>query len=146
MKVLSLILMILIVASCTNRNENPEQVLRDFIDTRFKTNQDMDDLLALATGSFKESLERMQEEDIEIFTKHGMKKRGLDITHSQCTDNTCSITYVLSVDEYSGDTLLNKSELKKIAKLELINGGWKIADITNVKTFHDLKDPIKVSP
>ncbi len=140
------LILLLGLISCTKRADNPEQVLRDFIEIRFKNSQDIGTLLTYATGDFKTSLETMTDRDIEFFTKHGLKKRKLEITNSICQESTCSITYIISLDEYNGDTLQNSSELKKIAKLELVGEDWKISDITNIKTYHDLKEPIDVTP
>ena len=38
------------------------------------------------------------------------------------------------------------SEVKKIAELNLVTGKWLIADVTNIKTYHESLDPINAVP
>lgn len=140
------ILVSLVFISCSQRASNPEGILREFVEMRFSSNQNMSKMISYTTGDFRESLEKMTEEDIKAFVNHGLKNKNLEISHSKCTESTCSITYILSFDEYDENTLQNRSELKKIAKLVLQPDGWKISDVTNIKTFHDLKEPIQVTP
>ena len=81
---------------------------------------------------------------LRVFSQVPFKKRYFKILKSQCTGQKCSISYIIKYDRFDGDKKSFAVETKKMAILENVEGVWKIADITNIKEFHEPTNPIEV--
>ena len=143
---ITVVVLNLLMGGCEKQND-PESVLRDYVDYRFMGGQDRGELLKRTTGNMYQKIEQMSNEDFNKFKsvdKLGWKK--LSINNKACTDIQCEITYSFSYDMQKNDEKSSTVDVKTIATLEKVSDEWKIADIRNVKTFIDAKESIDIGP
>jgi hypothetical protein len=144
-KMKSLIFILLLLASCTKK-QSAENVLSAFIKYRFKPFQERPMLKAMTTGALNQKINDMDEETFKIFTStKEFKIRKYKVILSKCSKDSCFLTYTLSYDESDVRGRKYETEIKKIAELQKIDERWKIADVTNIKTFIDAKRPINTN-
>lgn len=95
-----------------------------------------EEVLSYLDGELKSNVEKMGDEEFEEFTSLGeFKLKSIKINGKTCQDSLCKINYSLHYEQQSSET-----QTKKIAELVLIEKEWRIKSITNLKTFHDLKE------
>ncbi len=142
MKNIFFVLLLVICASCT-KTTSPEKALKEFVDYRFSIVQTKDWLLAKTVGPFNQRIAEMGPESFAQFidTKP-FKKRRFSILSNRCTDVDCFVTYILVYDNFRDSILTATTEVKKVAQVRLVDGEWRIFDISNVKTYLDMKEPI----
>lgn len=139
-----LLLTSLFTSSCKSEKD-PEKVLRSFISYRFESNQSKDKLLNMTTGYLKDSINSMDEEQFKSFVKRSSSaiKKKLSIRLKNCNPKKCYITYVLSYKtKTSQESII---DVKKIAELDNVEGSWKISDVSNIKSFIDMKNSLDVN-
>ncbi len=130
-----------------NSQKGPEETLRNFVNYRFSSSQDKGKTLSYVTGTLEEKIVEMSDEDYKLFEKTTeYKKKKLRINLKKCTENQCFITYTLSFFKKTGEQKSASLEVKKIAELKKTDKSWKIADVNNIKTYIESKEPIDVSP
>ena len=140
-----IIFLALLSFSCTKK-ESAEDVLSGFIKYRFKSSQTKNELLTRTTGGLHQKISNMDEETFEKFsTNKNRKMRKYRVDLARCSNETCFITYTLSYDEGDQKGRKYETEIKKIAELQLEEGFWKIADVSNIKTYIDSKRPLSTS-
>lgn len=132
--------------SCS-RSDDPESVLREYIDYRLSKNQKKDVLLSYTTDEMYEQTNAYTDEDFKEFEKQisNYHKKYVDVKHASCDELSCNLTYVIVYEIF--DTTKAKKfdvEVKKIAEMINTDKGWKVANINNVKTFIDSVIPINV--
>lgn len=128
--------------SCNFQGE-PEHALRGFINYRTSDDQQKDFYLKNSSGKMLEFFEKM--DDME-FKKYASIKRivskKLKLNLKKCSDKTCSITYTISFRRSGVENTNVETEVKKIAELVKDEGNWKIADIVNIKSHFEFKEPL----
>ncbi len=146
MKLLLFSLLFLIV-SCLEDNRSPEAALKDFIDIRIGNVVTRTSLIEKVTGKMRQSLENVTDDDFQKFADlRNVERESFKILSKSCQEETCFITYSISYKTKQDDKAAFTSEVKKIAELNLVSGKWLIADVTNIKTYHESLEPINAVP
>lgn len=144
MYVFTLLVFSFLFSSCTKKS-NSEDVLKGYVKYRFSPAQSKEVLLEKTTGSLKERISTMSEDEFKDFVSmEKFKMRKFVINLKRCSDDQCFITYTLSYDQYQEGERKYENEVKKIAEIRKQEDGWKIADVSNVKTYIDSKEEIKI--
>ncbi|MCY4644748.1 MAG: hypothetical protein OXB88_09040 [Bacteriovoracales bacterium] len=143
MKMMALMGIFLMISSCAQKND-PVQTLTKFVNYRFSSGQTKERILEMTSGNFHQSILQMSDDAFESFSQMQVKKKYFKILKAQCTGQKCSISYIIKYDRFNGDEKSFIVETKKMATVENIDGVWKIADITNIKEFHEPTSPIKI--
>lgn len=142
MKVLSLLFLILL-ASCLKDDLSPEAALKDFVESRLGQVVDREFVLERTTGKMYQSFENMSDEDFEKFADmRNIKADSFKVLSKSCQEKTCFITYSISYLTKEGDKTQFTSEVKKIAEVVQVEKKWLIADVSNIKTYHESLEPI----
>ena len=136
--------MLLFLVSCLSQdNLSPEGALQSFIEGRLGQVVTRDFILERVTGGMKESVEHMSDEDFVKFADMTSAKRdSFKILSKSCQDTRCFMTYSVSYKTLADDKATFSSEVKKIAELISVEGKWLIADVSNIKTYHESLAPI----
>ena len=142
----ALLLIIAISSSCVDKKGTPESALVNYISMRFSGKiQKRAEFSELLTGKYKKLVDALTEQQYSSF--FNLSGRKLNKTSIASTENKSAnqvyITYIVS---YRSDSPHDKAktDLKQIALLEKENGSWKIAEVSGIKTYHDMKEPIKI--
>ncbi len=135
------ILFVLLLASCSSK-KGPEQVLADYVQYRFSQHQNKHEILQKTTGALQEQLKSQSDEE---FVKFGekikdFKKRKLKIHLKKCIEERCYLTYTVFYDIVRDGGKEFSIEVKKIATIDWNEDGWKISDVSNIKTFINSKE------
>lgn len=142
MKIFCSLIVCFILVNCSKKF-GPEGILKKYIENRFEQNPSKDELLSTLTGKMFAELDGLSDEDFQKFyTNVKYKKRKFKILRKRCTGNQCFITYYIAYLDYSESKKGVKTEVKKIAELSKIDDDWKIADVSNIKTYFEANDPI----
>jgi hypothetical protein len=143
MRNLSLLLMSVVVCSCFQDNLSPEAALKSFVEGRIGTLVTRDYVLERVTGKMRQSLENISDEEFGKFADlRNVKKESFKILTSSCQLKTCYLTYSISYLTGKEEKTAFTSEVKKIAELVNEDGKWLIADVSNIKTYHESLEPI----
>ncbi len=137
--------MILFTLLGCDRKNTPEDVLSSYINRFLSEKMSKSEVLEYLGKDLKESIANMDDVEYSAYLeKNSFQKRSFRILLQSCDGDMCNITYVvkyrqktLAKDEYNVD-------VKKIAKLEKIDGVWKITDIENSKTYIEAKKAIDI--
>lgn len=132
------------LASCLEDNRSPEAALKEFIEMRIGSVVTRASLLEKVSGKMKASLEGVTDEEFKQFADlRNVEKDSFKVLSKSCQQETCFLTYSISYKTKSPeDKPAFTSEVKKIAELSLVDGKWLIADVTNIKTYHESLEPI----
>jgi hypothetical protein len=139
-------LMFLLV-SCFDRGDSPEGALRDFTLARLEKIVERDFVVARTTGKMRVSVESMSEDEFKLFSDLRKYKRDtFKIISKSCQEKRCYVTYSLGYHEENDAKKGWASEVKKIAEIIWVEGKWLIADVSNIKTYHETSETIEVTP
>jgi hypothetical protein len=128
--------------SCTNK-QTPENALQEFVTYSFTENQKKEFYLDRTTGAFKELLRTMTDEEMaKFFNVKDLQKNKFKITLEKCSDKQCFLTYTLYYKVNDGAKPEYEVEVKKIAEMQKDSDTWKVANIENIKTYIDSRNPI----
>lgn len=142
MKLFSLMILTLLM-SCTKHDLSPESALRDFIESRIGKTVDREFVMERVTGKMLQSFENMSQEDFTKFADmKNIKSDSFKILSKSCQQNKCFITYSISYQTMNENKATFLSEIKKIVELVQIENKWLIADVSNIKTYHESLEPI----
>ena len=132
-----------LLTSCLQDNLSPESALKSFIEGRMGTVVTRDFILERVTGKMKQSLENITEEDFQKFADlRNVQRDSFKVLSKSCQNKMCYITYSVSFRTKENDETKFTSEVKKIAEVVNENGKWLIADVSNIKTYHEALEPI----
>ncbi len=135
--------LLFILVSCLEDNRSPEAALKDFIEIRIGNIVTRTSLIDKVTGKMRQSLENVTDEEFQQFADlRNVEKDSFKVLSKSCQEDSCFITYSISYKTKQNDKNTFASEVKKIAELSLISGKWLIADVTNIKTYHESLEPI----
>jgi hypothetical protein len=134
-------LLVLLVA-CVKDELTPEGALRTFTEARFGNVITRQFVLDRVTGKMKQSFEIMSDEDFDKFADlRSIRSGSFKILSKSCQEKKCFVTYSVAYKTKNEEASFS-SEVKKIAELVLIEGKWLIADVSNIKTYHESLEPI----
>jgi len=142
------LVLLILLAACFDRSDSPEGALRDFTNARLEKIVDRDFVVSRTTGKMRVSVESMSDEEFKTFSDlRNYKKDTFKIISKSCQDKRCYVTYSLGYREgKQADQASWLSEVKKIAEIVWVEGKWLIADVSNIKTYHETSDTIEVTP
>lgn len=134
---------LLLLTSCMEDKKTPEAALKDFIESRFGSVVTREFIMEKVTGKMKVSLENVSPEEFAKFLdlRH-VKKDSFKIHSQSCQDKKCFVTYSISYQTRPEDKTTFATEVKKIAEIVQVDGKWLIADVSNIKTYHEAMEPI----
>ncbi|MBT3584967.1 MAG: hypothetical protein HN509_08675 [Halobacteriovoraceae bacterium] len=148
MKFLPFLISIFLVFSSCTKKKTPEEMLTDFVNYRFSSNQDRQTILEKTTGGLNVKIASMSDDEFAAFVDlKGFRKKKLKINLKKCTEKQCFITYTLGYDQKIRENEKKEPfsvEIKKIAELHLDSGIWKVNDVNNVKTYYNSQENIDV--
>lgn len=133
----------LLLVSCLEDNRSPEAALKDFIEIRIGNVVTRNSIIDKVTGKMKQSLANVSEDEFKQFADlRNVSRDSFKVLSKSCQEETCFLTYSISYKTKQNDKDAFTSEVKKIAELSLVEGKWLIADVTNIKTYHESLEPI----
>ncbi len=134
-------LLVLLIA-CVKDELTPEGALKTFTEARFGNVITRQFVLDRVTGKMRQSFEIMSDEDFAKFADlRSIRSDSFKILSKSCQEKKCFVTYSVSYKTKNEEASFN-SEVKKIAELILVEGKWLIADVSNIKTYHESLEPI----
>lgn len=140
-----LICLLFMLTSCLQDNLSPESALQSFVEARMGKIVNREDILERVTGKMKQSLENITEEEFTQFADlKNVRKDSFKVISKSCQEKKCYLTYSISykTKDDLGEKTTFSSEVKKIAEIVNENGKWLIADVTNIKTYHESMEPL----
>jgi hypothetical protein len=138
-----LFLFLFILCGCLQDQLTPESALRDFIESRMGKVVTKEFVLERVTGKMRQSLENISDEDFSQFADlRNVKKDSFKVLSRSCQEKNCFLTYSISYSTVGKDQNTFNSEVKKIAELVNEDGKWLIADVSNIKTYHESMEPL----
>lgn len=134
---------LMILTSCMQDDLSPEGALKTFVEARMGTVVTKDFILERTTGKMRQSLENISEEDFNKFADlRNVKQDSFKVLSKSCQDKKCFLTYSVAYRTKEDEKTTFTSEVKKIAEIVSENGKWLIADVSNIKTYHESLEPI----
>ena len=135
------------LTACFESGNSPESALKEFIEVRLEKNVGRSDILDKLTGKMRISIESMDDEDYQKFSDlRQYKRESFRIISKSCQEKRCYVTYALSYRTAPENKATWTSEVKKIVELHWVEGKWLIADVSNIKTYHESVQTIEVTP
>lgn len=139
--------LLFLLVSCLEDNRSPEAALKEFIEIRIGNVVTRNALIEKVTGKMRASLESVTDEEFQKFADlRNVQRDSFKVLSKSCQEETCFLTYSISYKTKLEDKEAFSSEVKKIAELSLVSGKWLIADVTNIKTYHESLQPINALP
>ena len=134
--------LLFVLASCIEESLTPESALKNFVEARIGSVVTRQFVLERVTGPMRQSFEVMDDKDFEKFADlRNVKKDSFKIISKSCQEKKCFITYSVGY-KTDAEGAKYSSEVKKIAEVNLVEGKWLIADVSNIKTYHESLEPI----
>lgn len=131
--------------SCNSQN-GPTDILKGFLNYRFSSSQTKAGVLKYVSGAFESKVEEMSDEELKKFLdSSNLVKKKLKIDVKKCDEVKCFLSYILSYKQDGEDGEKFEIDVKKIAELVHTEEGWKINDVTNIKSFIEAKKGLDVS-
>lgn len=135
--------LLMILTSCLQDNLSPESTLKSFVESRMGNVVTREFILEKVTGKMKQSLENISDEEFTKFADmRNVRKDSFKVLSKSCQAKTCYLTYSVSYQTVDNDKSTFNSEVKKIAEIVNEDGKWLIADVSNIKTYHESLEPI----
>lgn len=134
-----------LVVSCTKGAKTPEGLVKLYIEKMTSNKISKSFFEEFSTGELKEKVAAMSSDDFDKYKNvANIESVKVKILSTNCRDNTCSVKYIVSYDVYTETKKSFSTDVKKLAKVVKEGETWKLADITNLKTFHDSKESISI--
>jgi uncharacterized lipoprotein NlpE involved in copper resistance len=141
-----LFLIIFVFVGCNNEASSPEGLVKMFVSDSVKGNVDRDYYEEYTTGSLLAASRDLSDEEIDESSLDGIKSIKTKIISKNCGKDKCILTYIVtyltSKNGKGGSGNDFSTEVKKIAEVEKEGDIWKIAQVKNVKTYHESLKPI----
>jgi hypothetical protein len=146
MKKMIYLLSFVVMFSCTKGADTPEGLIKTFVKDVATKKIDRDYYQKYTTGKFLAVVEDQSDEDLEKNTRMpGVKRVNVKILSKNCDGPKCIITYIVSYLTQTKEDSNFKSEVKKIAEVIKVEEYWKLANLRNLKTYHESTTAIGVS-
>jgi uncharacterized protein YjaG (DUF416 family) len=85
----------------------------------------------------------MKDVDFDKFADmKNIKSESFKVLSKSCQDNKCHLTYSVSYLTIKDNKTQFSSQVDKIAEMVKSENGWLIADVSNIKTYHESLEPI----
>ena len=98
------IIFLSVLTSCLGPENNPEVVLRDFIQKQFNGKLTRQDVLKRTTGELFEEYSSMTDEAFEsLFLQKKLVKKKVKVSFKKCSALKCSITFSIAYDVYESN-------------------------------------------
>ena len=135
--------LLFLLTGCLEDSSSPEAALKNFVEARMGNVVTREYVLERTTGSMKQSLENISDEEFTKFADlRNVEKNSFKIISKSCQEKKCFLTYSVSYLTKDKDASKYTSEVKKIAEVLLEDGKWLIAEVSNIKTYHEALEPI----
>ena len=132
-----------VFASCMKNELGPEAALKEFVESRIGKVIDRDFVLQRVGGKMLQSFKNMSQENFEKFADmKNIKSDSFKVLAKSCEPSKCFITYSVSYVTLKENKPQFSSEVKKIVELVRVENKWLIADVSNIKTYHESLEPI----
>lgn len=139
--------LLVILTSCVEDKKTPESALKSFVEEQIGKVVTKNFVMDRVTGKMAAIIESMPEEDFQKFADlRNVERTSFKILSKSCQEKKCFLTYSIA---YKTDKLDKKdavspfaTEVKKIAEILSVEGKWLIADVSNIKTYHEALEPI----
>ena len=135
-----MLMILLLIISC-DETEGPEARLKSYLNLRLKGGHDKEAVMEFLTGEIREDIAKMGEEEFNQFRSLNLNVvKDIDVIQKRCRDDACFLTYTFKYAKSVFDSPPAQKdavevEIKKIAKLEMVNEKWRISSIDNMKSF-----------
>jgi len=143
---LLLIILSLALFSCQKEN-TPSSALHQYVSNYINNKDTRESLLKSTTGPLQEKLLSLTDEQWKDFlVNERIKKKSLKVLLKSCVgEEKCYLTYSFAYKSPKDSPKKNYTvETKKIAELRKDDGLWKIANVSNVKTYIESSKNIDV--
>lgn len=146
MKITNFIAVLLLIFLGCTKKSTPEFALQEFISYRFEGNQSKDDIVEMTTGKIYDQIAALEGKELEDFldTKD-LRKKKVKVLRKSCEAEKCFLTYIIGYSQGKEEPHDFAVEVKKIAELVQVGEIWKLADISNVKTYIEGRKNLDVS-
>lgn len=168
MKIFLNFLLFVCLLSCSKEASSPEDLLKQFVNDMTSKKLDKEYFEKHTTGKMlekvadfeaelkkiNESIPKEERDEKELKVENVspltfVKKPKLEILRKNCQDNRCSLTFIIKFTQKMHEADKENSadyttEVKKLAVVVKEDEHWKLADITNIKTFLETNKPIGV--
>ena len=135
--------LLFLLTACLEDNSSPEAALKNFVEARMGTLVTREYVLERVTGKMRQSLTNISEEEFAKFADlRNVKKDSFKILSKSCQEKKCFVTYSVGYQTVEKDKPAFVSEVKKIAEIQSEGGKWLIAEVSNIKTYHEALEPI----
>ena len=132
-----------LLTGCLEDNSSPEAALKNFVEARMGNVVTREYVLERVTGTMKQSLVNISDEEFAKFADlRNVEKNSFKVISKSCQEKKCFLTYSVSYLTKNKETSAYTSEVKKIAEILMEDGKWLIADVSNIKTYHEALEPI----
>lgn len=140
-------LFVLVIAlSCTKGADSPEGLIETFVKDVATKSIDREYYQKYTTGKFLAVVEDQSDEELEKNTRMaGVKKVNVKILSKNCNGDKCVLSYLVKYVTETKEESNFKSEVKKIAEVVKVDDYWKLANLKNLKTYHESTEAIGVS-
>lgn len=138
MKNLFLLIFMLAIVSCTKGAKSPDGLVKMFAKDIATKKLDMDYYEKFTTGEMWSQIQDMGEEEFEKNTRMvNVTDVKIKILNKICEGSKCVITYNAQYKTKNKEEGNFESEVKKIAEVQQDGEFWKVAKVTNLKTYHE---------
>lgn len=128
---------------CSPSPKTPEGLLRMYVHDVTTKKVGKDYYLKYTAGELRSDVEALAEDELEKRSYlDNVINTKVDIINENCRVETCVLTYVVKYETKSGEKSTFAAETKKLAEFIKEDKEWKIASVTNLKTFFEAKEPI----
>jgi hypothetical protein len=146
MKKLIYLMSFVVVFGCTKGADTPEGLIKTFVKDVATKKIDREYYQKYTTGKFLAVVEDQTDEELEKNTRmSGVKKVKVKVLSKNCDGPKCIVTYTVSYTTETKEDSNFKSVVKKIAEVIKVEDYWKLANLRNLKTFHESTKPIGVT-
>ncbi len=135
--------LLFLMVACLNDNQTPESALKSFVEARIGQVVTREFMLERVTGKMQQVIENISEEEFTKFAdlRH-VQRNSFKVLSKSCQEKKCFMTYSITFVTKEGDRSVYSTDVKKIAEVVNENGKWLIADVSNIKTYHESLEPI----
>lgn len=143
MKNILIVFILILNVACTKGAKSPEGLIKMFAKDLATKNLDMDYYEKFTTGEMLSQIKEMGEEEFEKNTRMvNVTDVKVEILSKNCEGNKCVVTYSAKYKTKNKEEGTFGSEVKKIAEVIKEEEFWKMAKVTNLKTFHESNQAI----
>ena len=131
------------MVSCLNDNQTPESALKSYVEGRIGQVVTREYMLERVTGKMQQVIENISDEEFKKFSDlRNVQRNSFKVLSKSCQEKKCFMTYSITFVTKEGDRSVYSTDVKKIAEVVFVEGKWLIADVSNIKTYHEALEPI----